>query len=327
MPSLILPERFNSAPFFGNYYNILGLNNNTSPTKEQIIAAFKSTALLYHPDKIKTSSVQPPLSYEEATACFKAINEIKANLLSNCPEVIAEGGQNANSKEEIRSAKDLSPGEQLKAVMVGYMRSARFCEYPKGTGPGVPGYWSYISGGGNDIEMGTSNYSRKYAIATKDYQVEMGAWDQPLTVLNKQERPFKIVSDPLMIQKIVTMMTDSIPQEMRDHCAKIYGSHVREKPVLTEKPFIISDPEGDNYVDSIRENADHSFTISGRNASGQPREITLFQDGEVLGFNKSQELGIVGNQFYENREEIFHHFDLDISEAIPSQGSQRRMGY
>jgi hypothetical protein len=342
MPTLILPERFQTAPFYGDYYKILGVNNNPLPTKEQITTAYRSMAMQYHPDKISTSSVSPPLNIAEATECFKAIDAIKSILLSQCAEVIhksvAAVGKMAGEKEEISSADDLSPGEQLKAVMLAYVRSARFCDYAPGTGPGVGGYWSYIVGGKNGIEQGTSKYSGKYALATVKYQVELdGTWEQPLTVLNKSTKPFTKVSDPQVIREILTVMADSIPKELRDHCAKIYGSHVREKSVIVAKeapkvvertpPYVILDPQGNNYADGIRQNKDHSFTVFGRNCSGQPREITLFQDGQVLGFNRNPSLGVVGNQFFENREELFKHFGLDISQAIPSLSSQKSLSY
>lgn len=182
MPTLKLPERFQIAPFYGDYYKILGLNNNQLPTREQIISAYRSTAMQYHPDKISTSSVKPPLNIEEATECFKAIDAIKSILLSQCAEVISieTVSKSSSPKENISSADNLSPGEQLKAVMLAYVRSARFCEYAPGTGPGVGGYWSYILGGKNDIEQGTSKYSGKYAIATAKYQVELnGTWEHP----------------------------------------------------------------------------------------------------------------------------------------------------
>ncbi|KTD11193.1 chaperone protein DnaJ [Legionella gratiana] len=342
MPTLKLPERFQIAPFYGDYYKILGVNNDPLPTREQIIAAYRSMAMQYHPDKISTSSVKPPLSIEEATECFKAIDAIKSILLSQCAEVISieKVNKTTGSKENINSADDLSPGEQLKAVMLAYVRSARFCDYAPGTGPGVGGYWSYILGGKNGIEQGTSKYSGKYAIATAKYQVELNEkWEQPLTVFDKSTRPFTTVSDPRVIHEVLVMMADSIPKELRDHCAKIYGSHVREQPVsvlapketLTKvkhtAPYLILDPEGNNYADGIRQNADHSFTIFGRNCNGQRREITLFQDGQVLGFNGNPNLGIVGSQFFENREELFHHFGLDISQEIPSLSCQRKPGY
>ncbi|VEB36832.1 chaperone protein DnaJ [Legionella sainthelensi] len=341
MPTLKLPQRFQSAPFNGDYYKILGLNNNPSPTREQITTAYHLTAIQYHPDKISTSSVKPPLSIEEANECFKAIGAIKSILLSQCAEVIytsvASVGKASSVKEEIRSADDLSPGEQLKAVMLAYVRSARFCDYAPGTGPGVGGYWSYIVEGKNGIEQGTSKYSGKYAIATVSYQVELDdTWEQPLTVLNKSTKPFTKIQDPRVISDVLTMLADSIPKKLRDHCAKIYGSHVREVPVLsakeipvtvTYKPYVIIDPQGNNYADGIRQNKDHSFTIFGRNCNGQPREITLFQDGQVLGFNRNPNLGIVGNQFFENRKELFQHFGLDISEAIPSLSSQKPLSF
>lgn len=158
-----------------------------------------------------------------------------------------------------------------------------------------------------------------------------------LTIYNKSTRPFTTVSDPQVTREVLAMMADSIPKELRNHCAKIYGSHVREQSVLALKetlvkvkptaPYLISDPEGNNYADGIRQNADHSFTIFGRNCIDQQREITLFQDGQVLGFNKSLNLGIVGSQFFENREEIFRYFGLDISQEIPSLSSQTKLGY
>lgn len=127
------------------------------------------------------------------------------------------------------------------------------------------------------------------------------------------------------------MMATSIPEDYRDDCARIYGSHVRESATLAAamapRPLVIEDPFGNNYVDGVRRNADDSFTILARNSSHQPREITLFQDGRVLGFNRSADLGIVGRQLFERREEIFQHFDLDLSHEIPSQSSRHRMGY
>ncbi|KTD82175.1 DnaJ domain-containing protein [Legionella waltersii] len=340
MPTLILPGRFQAPPFNGDYYKILGLNTH-SPTIEQITTAYHTTAIMYHPDKISTSTVKPPLSLEEATECFKAIGAIKSILLSQCAEVIYSSvptfGKNSSVQEEIRSADDLSPGEQLKAVMLAYVRSARFCEYAPGTGPGVRGYWDYIVGGKNGIEQGTSNFSGKYAIASPNYQVELdAAWDQPLIVLNKGTKPFTKMMDPHGISEVLGMLADSIPRELRDHCAKIYGSHVREIPVLAEKeipvaitykPYVILDPKGNNYADGIRQNKDNSYTIFGRNSTGQSREITLFQDGQVLGTNRNSNLGIVGNQFFENREELFRHFGLDISQAIPSLSVTKALSY
>lgn len=341
MPTLQLPARFQAAPFNGDYYKILGLNESLSPTKEQITAAYHSMTIQYHPDKIATSSVTPPLNVEEANECFKAITAIKSILLSQCAEIVhisaASVSKSSNQKEEIRSADDLSHGEQLKAVMLAYVRSARFCDYAPGTGPGVGGYWSYIVGGKHGIEQGTSKHSGKYAIATAWYQVELGdSWEQPLTILNKSTKPFTKVLDPQIIRDVLAMLADSIPKELRDHCATIYGSHVREMPVLAAKelpvtrpykPYIIIDPQGNNYADGIRQNQDHSFTIFGRNYSGQPREITLFQDGQVLGFNKNPNLGVVENQFFENREKLFQHFGLDISQAIPGLSSKKTQSF
>lgn len=342
MPTLDLPDRFKAAPFHGDYYKIMGLNNLPSPTKETIEAAYRIQAKQYHPDKIATSLVHPPLKdAKEANECFVAIAEIKAILLSQCVEVMhaaAVAGKGSSATAEVSSASDLSFGEQLKAVMLAYVRSARFCEYPLNKGPGVPGYWSYIAGGKNNIEMGTSKFSGQGAIATPNYQVEQsGEWDQPLIVFDKSKQPFIKVSDPQVIKMVFEMMATSIPEKYRDDCAKTYGGRVRESAtlaagtasaaVMAPRPLVIEDPCGNNYVDGVRRNADDSFTILARNSSHQPREITLFQDGSVLGFNRSADLGIVGRQLLERREEIFQHFDLDLSHEIPSQSSRHRMGY
>ena len=324
MPTLTLPERFKKAPFHGDYYKIMGLNSN--PTAEQINTAYRTMAQQYHPDKIAISPVKPALTTEEATQCFQAIQEIKSILLNHCNMLKAEFKPSA--KEKIISVADLSPGEQLKAVMLGYTRSARFCDYPEGTGPDVPGYWSYIVDGQNAIEIGTSRYSRNAAIATPDYQVEASKdWSHPLIVLNKRTQPFTPVVNPDEVHRVLKMMANSIPETQRTHCAKIYGSHVQEMRSLAEaaqKAYVINDSEGNNYVDGIRHNADQSFTILGRNSKNQPRQITLFQNGKVLGFNPNGELGVVETQFFENREEIFHHFGLELSEAMPGL---RNLGY
>ena len=346
MPTLILPERFQRAPYDGDYYKILGLNREPAPSKKEIIDACHLMSAIYHPDKISTSSVQPPLTVAEETECFCAINEIKSIFLSNCVDVVPESaGVGASVSKDVKSADDLSPGEQLKAYMFGWVRAARFCEYPAGTGPGIRGYWSYISPGTNDSEIGTSKLSGNLAVATSDYQVEVtGEWNQPVTVFDKSTRPFTTVSNPQKIRTVLEMVADTIPKESRDHFAKFYGNSVREKPALAsadysttmfkkavrgdertvssaaaikEPPFVINDAKGNNFVDEIRKNSDNSFTIFGRNNRNEPRQLTLFQDGRAVGYKPEAPLGIVEHQFFANRTGIFHHFGLNINEEIP----------
>lgn len=349
MPTLTLPERFRNDPYFGDYHKILGLNPGSPLTKEEVVSAARAAALLYHPDKINSSPVQPKLTIEEATACFQAINEIKSIFLLQCPDVTSEASaadENVSSssskkaapvdKTTVNSADDLSYGEQLKAVMVGYIRSERFCEYAEGTGPAARGYWCFIMGGDNGIEIGRSRFSGNIAIATRHFQVELGQWDEPVIVYDKTRRPFTTISDPQRINEVLQSLAMCIPKERRDHNAKTYGEHVREPRALSEEkkhaelpentqsllsvaPYMIEDLRGNNFVDGVRQNADHSFTIYGRNCNGDPREITLFEDGHVSGYNRSPDLGIVGNQFFENREAIFEHFGLHLSEELPNQ--------
>lgn len=350
MPTIILPARFQRAPYNGDYYKILGLNSKPSPRKEEIIAAYRAMSKIYHPDKISTSPVQPPLTITEATECFRAVDEIKSILLSNCVDVMQEStGVWASVPEDVKSADDWSSEEQLKAYILCYVRSERFCDYPKGTGPRVPGYWSYIQPGTNDTERGRSKFSQNPAIATSNYQVEVtGEWDQPLTVFDKSTRPFTTVSNPQKRRAVLEMIAGTIPQDSRDRCTEIYGNHVREKPTLAsadnpvmmfkkavsgnnssvavvKEPFVIYDPDGNNFVDGIRENSDNSFTIFGRNNSNQPRQLTLFQDGRAVGYKPEAPLGVVESQFLANRAEIFNHFDLNINDEIPTLATNLRL--
>ena len=117
---------------------------------------------------------------------MKAINEIRAILLSNFVDALEESAvasKAVGSKAKVTSADELSFGEQLKAHMLAFSRSARFCDYPDGTRPGVPGSWSIIPGGVNSTQIGTSMFSKRDAIATKRFQVELiGKWSEPLIV-------------------------------------------------------------------------------------------------------------------------------------------------
>jgi hypothetical protein len=319
-----------------DYYRILGLQSEPSPTAEQIKTAFTTAALQYHPDKIATSSVQPPLNPDEATACFQAINEIKAILLSHCIHVtgdtagVSAGAAADEEKIEAKSADDLSPGEQLKTVIYAYIRSARFCEYPSGTGPNAPGYWANIPEGDNGIELGCSRFSGNAAIATPDYHVELGDvhnLNKPLTVYDKNNG-FEKLTNPQEINSVLGMMADSVPKRSRDNSARTYGSHVREVPaVMKQPPFVIEDAMGNNYVDAIRRNSDDSFTILGRNTSGYRREITLYQDGSRSGYDGKMKLGIAEEQFYQARKDIFNHFDINLSEEMPEQDAGGRLRY
>ena len=330
MPTLVLPARFQNAPYFGDYYLIMGLDKGRAPTSDDIKTAYHTRALQYHPDTIHRSTVSPRLSSEEATECFQALAEIKSILLSTCSEVIDLGNveRSARDREALISADDLSPGEQLKAFMLAYLRSARFCEYPPGIGPGVRGYWSYVVGGQNHVEIGTSRHSGMMAIATEGYQVECGnGWTDPVIVLDKRTRPFIQVTDQRQINTILANMASYIPKDRRDHCARVYGSHVRTQyllePVVTAiaavASYTISDSYGDNYVDGVRENKDGSVTIFGRANDDGPREITLLPDGSAVGFRENSDLGEVGRQFYANREQILQHFNVHFSPPPLSQ--------
>lgn len=42
MPTLILPARFQRVPYDGDYYKILGLDREPSPSREQIMAAYRA---------------------------------------------------------------------------------------------------------------------------------------------------------------------------------------------------------------------------------------------------------------------------------------------
>ena len=236
MPTLVLPRRFQEAPYSGDYYKIMGLEKGRAPTSEDIKKAYHIQSLQFHPDQISRSSVRPPLSGDEATECFQALAEIKSILLSTCSEAIDFGKvdrPDRREREVIGSADDLEAGEQLKACMLAYLRSERFCEYPPGIGPSVRGYWSYVVGGQNNVEIGTSKYSGMTAIATYEYHVERGdKWDDPVTVWNKSTRPFKKVTDPREINTVLANMASDIPKDRRDDCARTYGSHVRNKYLL-----------------------------------------------------------------------------------------------
>ncbi|KTC78242.1 hypothetical protein [Legionella brunensis] len=79
--------------------------------------------------------------------------------------------------------------------------------------------------------------------------------------------------------------------------------------------YVLVDPQGDNYVDSVEEK-NGTYIIKGRNASGAPRSITIDKNGNATGFNGSQELGVVGRQMYTQREAIFQHFNIKVAKRM-----------
>ena len=267
----------------------------------------------------------------DAEECFHAISEIKSILLSSCLDELVEEpfvAETESSSRNINSSDDLSPGEQLKAVMLAYLRSARFCDYPENKGPGVRGYWSMIPGGAGGIEIGTSMYTGVSAIANRFIHLELaqpGAWDEPLNVLIKVTCPYKRADNLSEIHSILNKMANAIPKEHRDFCARTYGHMVCE--VVVKPSYIIKDSCGDNFADSISKNLDGSFTILGRNTSNEPRAITLHSRDQATGYKGSQALGIVECQLFSRREEIFNYFDLDINHEFQSSNRPNGMTF
>lgn len=86
-----------------------------------------------------------------------------------------------------------------------------------------------------------------------------------------------------------------------------------------KQAYVLKDKVSDNFVDSVKRNAaNDGVEIRGRNGQGEPRFITIYDDGQVSGFNINKapyaqvaaKLGVVGNQMYHHREAILHHFDM-----------------
>ncbi|KGP64206.1 hypothetical protein EP47_03900 [Legionella norrlandica] len=88
--------------------------------------------------------------------------------------------------------------------------------------------------------------------------------------------------------------------------------------------FILKDAQGDNFATGItRNDSKKCFVMHGKNSSGEPRFIHLYDDGRVTGYNNSDELGIVGSQLYHNRMNIFQHFNVDLPQCHqPIVGAQ-----
>lgn len=134
--------------------------------------------------------------------------------------------------------------EKLKAVILGYVRSARFVEYSPGTGPHAPGYWLPIHGGLDGIEIGASRYSSNPAIATRNYQIEVVDlnFKNPLIVYRKNSRPYNQVSDIHELDTILHQMVSSIPEDLIEQNLQIYGQSVKNEDVLNQE-----EPESRSY--------------------------------------------------------------------------------
>jgi hypothetical protein len=81
----------------------------------------------------------------------------------------------------------------------------------------------------------------------------------------------------------------------------------------SRRPFVLNDPQGDNTVTCVvRDDAKQCYLVQGKNNSGEPRQIQIYDDGRVTGFRDGADLGIVGKQMYANREAIFQHFNCEL---------------
>ena len=320
MPSLQLPERFRNSPFDSDYYKIMRVARTANAN--EINQAFKQRALEYHPDH----AAQNNLTIEEATLCMQALVEIKSMLLLNC---MCMDDQARRAPRE----KLFSPEEELAALMLKYARSARFCDYRDNTGPGVPGYWCLISGGRQNVEIGTSRFSKKTAIANDQCHVEVSGpkFSSPLAVYCKSSQPFSKIYDPEKRQAALQTLAQCIPAEQRKNALEIYGEYVAQKPAvmasqggmfLAGRPaaspgeFRIADSSGDNFATGVCLSKDEDgYIISGRNGAGQQRFIQVHADGSITGFN-GHELGYAEAQLARFKDSILLHFKFEPAAAF-----------
>ncbi len=84
-----------------------------------------------------------------------------------------------------------------------------------------------------------------------------------------------------------------------------------------KSPFVLHDQLGDNKVVKVeRDDARQCFVLHGKNNNGDDRTLTLFDDGKTHG------RGVVCEQMYDNRVEIFRHFEKDLPAAHQPQQAQ-----
>ena len=308
MPTLQLPQRFKNSPFNSDYFKILGVMPTANA--DEIKQAFKKRALEYHPDH----AIKNNLSMHEATQCMQVLVEIQVILLSNCRYM----------DDQVRAVvidKQFTPEEELAALMLNYLRSARFFEYQDNKGPGVPGYWCLIPGGSQNVEIGTSFSSKKTAIANDQYHVERGMkFNTPLSVYSKSNQPFTEIVDSEIRQAVLWQLAECIPEINRKHVTKLYGEFVVQKPAVMPSgsgffagghlslDFRIPDASGDNFATGVALSKDgDGYIISGKNNKGEARAIWVHADGGITGFNGC-ELGYVETQLARYKDRILSHF-------------------
>ena len=85
----------------------------------------------------------------------------------------------------------------------------------------------------------------------------------------------------------------------------------------TKHPFILHDPVGENKVVKIeRDDEGKCFVLHGKNSNGDDRTLTLFDNGTMHG------RGVVCEQMYNNRVEIFRHFEKELAPSHQPQQVQ-----
>ena len=307
MPTLQLPQRFKNSPFNSDYFKILGVTPTANA--DEIKQAFKKRALEYHPDH----AIKNNLSMHEATQCMQVLVEIQVILLSNCRYM----------DDQVRTVvidKQFTPEEELAALMLNYLRSARFFEYQDNKGPGVPGYWCLIPGGSQNVEIERLLAVKKRPLPMINIMLsEVGNLIHHCLCTQNQISHLQ----RLLIQKlqaVLRQLVECIPEINRKHVTKLYGEFVVQKPAVMPSgsgffarghlsvDFRISDAGGDNFATGVALSKDgDGYIISGKNNKGESRAIWVHADGGITGFNGC-ELGYVETQLARYKDRILSHF-------------------
>jgi hypothetical protein len=101
----------------------------------------------------------------------------------------------------------------------------------------------------------------------------------------------------------------------------VLETKLKQDLVKLKSAFVLADPNGYNFVNSVEER-NGTYIIKGSNSSGEPRSITIHANGNATGFDDSNNLGLVGQQMYDQREAVFKHFNIPLPKVISEPQQQ-----